>query len=120
MLEKDNIPPAIYCPQDIHVYTTDQTIAVSYEATVTDNIDIEPSLDYFPESGSDFPIGTTEVSVTAIDSSGNLSTCTFHVIVGHTVNPDLSDNENAPKTGCFISVLGEKSLSSYFYLVDLL
>ena len=57
------------------------TIVVDYAITVTDNSGetIDPVCD-FP-SGSEFGLGTTLVTCTATDSSGNEATATFNVIV---------------------------------------
>ena len=50
--------------------------------SVTDAVDPAPSLSCFPQSGSAFPLGTTTVTCTATDESGNQSSPdTFDVIV---------------------------------------
>src|SRR5438445_12672113 len=44
-----------------------------------------------PPSGSPFPVGTNTVTVTAYDNLGNVSTCTFDVIVlGDTTPPVIT------------------------------
>jgi hypothetical protein len=49
--------------------------------TVVDNCDPGPLVACVPPSGSTFPEGTTTVTCTATDSSGNVGTCTFTVTV---------------------------------------
>jgi hypothetical protein len=41
-------------------------------------------------SGSIFPIGTTQISYSATDASGNTAVCTFHVTVNDTTPPTIS------------------------------
>jgi arabinogalactan endo-1,4-beta-galactosidase len=43
--------------------------------------DSSPSLACFPASGSVFPVGTTTVTCTARDASGNTSTASFQITV---------------------------------------
>jgi len=42
-------------------------------------VDANPTIQYSIPSGSTFPVGVTEVVVTATDASGNISTCSFRV-----------------------------------------
>ncbi|MGE6758048.1 HYR domain-containing protein [Corallococcus interemptor] len=49
---------------------------------------------YSPRNGSTLPLGTTQVNVTALDGSGNQSTCSFPVTV--------RDNE-APSNACKVN-----------------
>lgn len=53
-------------------------------ATATDATG-EPTLRYSVASGSTFPVGTTQVTVTAADAAGNESRCTFDVTPRGTV-----------------------------------
>lgn len=50
-------------------------------ANVSDNSGQMPSITYTIPSGSNFNIGTTVVTVTARDSSGNQAECIFAVTV---------------------------------------
>jgi hypothetical protein len=60
---------------------------VVYSTTATDcNLQ---SITYSPESGTEFPIGTTTVTVTATDAAGHQSNDTFTVTVTDTVAPTL-------------------------------
>lgn len=45
---------------------------------------------FSPPSGSQFPVGTTDVTVTAIDASGNTAACTFTVTVNLAGPPPLA------------------------------
>ncbi|MFO0845051.1 MAG: Ig-like domain-containing protein [Gemmataceae bacterium] len=48
---------------------------------VFDDFDLAPTVTFSPASGSVFPVGTTRVTVTARDASGNTSTKAFDVVV---------------------------------------
>lgn len=83
--------PAITCPANI---TTNNdagqcSAAVSYSASATDNC--SATVSYSVASGSTFAVGTSTVTATATDPSGNASTCSFTVTV--------IDNE-APSVAC--------------------
>jgi hypothetical protein len=58
---------------------------VTFSVTATDDHDSSPSVVCVPPSGSLFPRGTTLVTCTATDDSGNQSVSTFPV----TVRPTL-------------------------------
>src|SRR5258706_10634881 len=47
-----------------------------------------------PASGSSFPVGTTTVTSTARDSSGNSGTCSFTVTVTDAVPPAITCSSN--------------------------
>ena len=87
----DDENPVVTCPADITVSNDpgDCGAIVSFTPTVTDNC---PGSTFVavPASGSFFPIGTTLVTVTGTDASGNISTCTFNVIVNDTEDPTIS------------------------------
>ena len=55
----------------------------------TDNCSVEP-LTTTHEPGSTFPLGTTIVTYTATDASGNIAQCTFNVIVADDIDPEIS------------------------------
>ncbi|MBI3416214.1 MAG: HYR domain-containing protein [Verrucomicrobia bacterium] len=78
----DTQPPAITCPPNITVAATpgQSSSNVVFTFIATDNCTIA-SLVSVPASGSAFPIGTTAVTNTATDLSGNSSSCTFNVTV---------------------------------------
>ena len=85
VLESPPVAPVISCPADITVFlplnSTATSMAVNFPApTATDNCST-PTVTTSVASGSIFPVGTTAVTVTAKDASGNESTCTFNVTV---------------------------------------
>jgi hypothetical protein len=80
----DTSPPTITCPAPIVVKDplgTPRGEIVTYSVTVVDEQDLGPSLVCTPPSGSLFPPGTTTVTCTATDFSGNQATCQFTVSV---------------------------------------
>ena len=64
------------------------TATVNFEATATDNC--SATITYSHASGTAFGVGTTVVTVTVTDISGNISTCAFNVTVGDTEYPVVS------------------------------
>jgi hypothetical protein len=84
-------PPVVTCPANISVNNDPGVCGanVSYSASATDNCSATVALSI--ASGSFFSVGTTGVSATATDASGNTALCTFTVTV--------SDNE-APAAVC--------------------
>jgi hypothetical protein len=87
----DTTPPAIACPGDITqpCEGTDGT-PVTYDATATDVCDPAPVVMLSPPSGHAFPVGTTVVTVTATDSAGNQSFCTFDVTITDETLPEIT------------------------------
>ena len=76
--------------------------SVSYSMpTATDNVDLNPVVSCSPPPGSTFPLGTTTVTCTATDSSGNQDSGTFTVTVVDSTAPVLSapGNQTAEATG---------------------
>jgi lysophospholipase L1-like esterase len=82
---RDTTPPAIVAP-DVVVEATGPTGAlVDFTSLqVTDLVDPDPVFQLSQASGSLFPIGTTPVTCTAMDRSGNVSSATFLVTVQDT------------------------------------
>ena len=78
----DNEKPMITCPANIVDSTgVDSCIKkVTFAVSATDNCELAP-LNYSHSSGSTFPIGTTTVTVTATDLSGNSKTCSFTITI---------------------------------------
>ncbi|MBI3414574.1 MAG: HYR domain-containing protein, partial [Verrucomicrobia bacterium] len=73
-------PPTINCPANIALpCSIDGLVPVSFAATATDNCDATPAITYSIAPGSGFPVGTTTVTSTATDASGNHSSCSFNV-----------------------------------------
>jgi hypothetical protein len=62
---------------------------VSWSATATDAVDAAPVVACTPSSGSTFALGTTTVTCTATDATGNHASGSFDVVVGDTAGPDM-------------------------------
>jgi nitrous oxidase accessory protein NosD len=75
-------PPVLIVPGTIIANATSPSGApVSYTVSVSDPVDPHLSLVCAPASGSIFPIGSTTVACTAIDSAGNSATASFQIVV---------------------------------------
>jgi hypothetical protein len=86
----DTTAPALTVPADIAVEATSASGAsASYAASATDVVDPAPVVACAPASGSTFPLGTTTVTCTATDATGNQSTGSFDVVVSDTSGPGL-------------------------------
>lgn len=81
----DTTAPVITGQADIEVSTADPTgSVVDYGApTATDVVDAAVTVDCLPASGGTFPVGTTTVTCSAADDSGNSTSTTFGVTVTH-------------------------------------
>ncbi|MGS2725039.1 HYR domain-containing protein [Psychroserpens sp. BH13MA-6] len=106
----DNLAPAVVCPSDIVVSNDagECGALVPFEIDVNDNCDgatVASSI----ASGSFFDVGTTEVTVTGTDASGNESICTFTVTV--------EDNE-APQIVCAPGGVRSTDLGTCEYVVS--
>ena len=88
-LEGDTTPPTISCPSSISAIDrkTPPGEIVFFSATASDDTDPSPTIVCVPPSGSFFPRGTTMVTCTATDASGNESMCMFPVTVTLAVRP---------------------------------
>jgi hypothetical protein len=92
----DNQNPTAICPSSVTVNNDpDQcgAVVIFPNATVTDNCPMA-TVSCVPASGSFFPKGTTTVTCTAIDMSGNTGTCTFTVTVNDTQKPTITCPSN--------------------------
>ena len=79
----DNVAPVVgNCPKDATIYTTQNTATYSWP-TVTglDNCGDTPSVTSTNASGSSFPLGLTQVTVSVKDSRSNTTDCIFKVNV---------------------------------------
>ena len=85
----DDEAPSIDVPGPINVNADpgSDSATVTFDVSVTDNVDddIVPTID-FP-SGSSFPIGTTTVTAEATDSAGNFASASFEVTVNDAEAP---------------------------------
>ena len=79
----DTTGPEIHgMPADIATTTTGASAVVSWtDPTATDDVDPAPTVGCTPPSGSAFDLGTTTVTCTATDATGNSSSATFDVTV---------------------------------------
>lgn len=81
----DLIPPVITCPiiEILEVGETCTAVLPDYalDATATDNYSEYIIWEQSPEIGSIVELGPVEITLTAIDDSGNASSCTFTVDV---------------------------------------
>jgi uncharacterized repeat protein (TIGR01451 family) len=88
----DTEKPVITCPANV-IMSTDPgqcSAVVNYPApTATDNCP-GVTVTCNPPSGSTFPKGTTTVTCTATDASGNTATCSFTVTVNDTEKPTIT------------------------------
>jgi hypothetical protein len=89
----DTQPPSITCPANITVSNDPNQCGavVNYPApTVGDNCPGFGTPICSPASGSFFPKGTTTVTCSVSDSSGNTATCTFTITVNDTQPPSIT------------------------------
>jgi len=96
---QDTTPPVLICPgtQAVGVAISVTSAVVHFQASVTD-VCMAVNIQYTPPSGSSFNLGTTLVSVVAIDSCSNLATCYFPVIV-YEAPLALTNRLNACRSG---------------------
>jgi hypothetical protein len=77
----DTTPPTITVPQNIVTESGGESTPVSFTVTANDNVDGSIAVSCDPSSGTIFPVGTTQVTCTATDSSDNTSQESFTVTV---------------------------------------
>jgi hypothetical protein len=88
----DNTAPVITAPANQEFEATGpMTTPTLTPATATDNIDTDVAIDYSPK---DFALGTWEVTWTATDDAGNVSTATSSVTIFGNNPFDLYINEH--------------------------
>ena len=108
----DTQPPMISCPANVTAVSAvgcppSSSTAVTYPPpTVSDNC---PGVTVAcnPPSGSILPVGTTTVTCTATDASGNTATCSFTVTV---FNGRLQDDSNPQNVLLFNTTTGDYTL----------
>lgn len=87
---RDTTAPRLVCPSNMEVWRKFRYGApVSFMAEATDTV-AKPFITYEPAPGSDFVVGVTQVRVTATDTSGNVSRCSFDVKVRREYEPQSS------------------------------
>jgi len=96
----DTTPPVIAAHADVIVEATGPAGAVaSYTApTAIDAVDGAVSRTCTPASGAQFALGSTAITCTASDLSGNAATLSFAVIVRDTTPPAIASAANVTVT----------------------
>jgi uncharacterized protein (TIGR03382 family) len=88
---RDTSGPALSCPASVTAEATGAEGAiVTYPPATISDATSSPTLQYSQASGTRFRLGTTDVTVTATDGSGNSASCTFTVTVRDTTPPALA------------------------------
>jgi len=102
VIDPDVVAPEITCPANIFVIVPAGTTGsnITFAVPVVDNCDPNPIVNSVPASGSTFLPGTTTVTVTAADHSGNTNTCQFTV----RVHPEPTVNLVTPTNGSIFVV----------------
>ena len=97
----DDLPPSLACPgnRDVFVDTNCETTLQNYlmSSTTSDNCTASNAitLSQMPTSGTSLSLGTTTVTITATDISGNATNCNFLVIVKDNIDPTITCPANA-------------------------
>jgi HYR domain len=68
---------------------TGPATVVAYSFDATDPDDAVVSTSCTPASGSEFPVGSTPIECSAVDSNGNVGTAGFAVVVSDTTAPNV-------------------------------
>ena len=89
-LNLDATPPAVTVPGDMTVESTNLGATVFFSASALDNVDGPLTPACVPASGSFFALGTTLVTCSATDSSGNTGSASFNVNVVDTIPPSIT------------------------------
>lgn len=97
VFQRDETPPVIECRTDTTITCADTSGAVvEFEVKATDDCDPSPAVTCDPPSGTTFPVGPTLVTCTAVDSSGNTSSCSFTVNVEAAQPPVITSATASP------------------------
>jgi hypothetical protein len=97
------VPFSIQCPPDVNASCGH---AVNYPPVHVSGGCGTNALSFSPTNGSVFPVGTTPVTVTATDESGNTVSCGFNVIVADNkapVPPPLPDIVSSACSGASVT-----------------
>ncbi|WP_224241353.1 ELWxxDGT repeat protein [Hyalangium gracile] len=89
---RDTTPPELGCPAPLIAEAQSSTGAdvVFSSAAPRDAVTLAPTVSLSHAPGSRFPLGMTEVQVSAADEAGNSRTCSFTVTVRDTTSPTLT------------------------------
>jgi hypothetical protein len=93
VLAGPDTPPEITCPANIVVGNDPGlcSAVVNFVVTASDDCGID-TLDVSPPSGSVFPVGVTNVTATATDTTGQVSMCSFTVTVQDKEPPKVTSS----------------------------
>ena len=94
LLSVDSVPPVITANDVSAEATSAAGATVSFAFSAVDDLDPNPTVTADHVSGATYPIGTTNVLVTATDAAGNSSTKTLHVVVADATPPTLTLSGN--------------------------
>ncbi|NMO21089.1 HYR domain-containing protein [Pyxidicoccus fallax] len=98
---RDTTAPVLTCPADVSVVTPHKKgTDVAYPAPTAGDAVSAPVVTATPASGSEFPVGTTPVVVTATDAAGNSATCTFQVTVSTRKPVTVEEPDELEVLGC--------------------
>lgn len=93
----DTTPPVLVLPADITAEASSASGAVvTYTASASDLVDGNVAVQCTPASGSTFAVGTTLVSCSASDASGNSASDSFTVTVADTTPPQIISVDASP------------------------
>ncbi|RUO94389.1 HYR domain-containing protein [Corallococcus sp. AB018] len=89
---RDTTPPQVGCPGDLvaEAEGPDGASVPFLLVNPRDAVTPFPSVTSSASAGARFPLGTTEVTVTATDAASNAATCAFSITVRDTTPPELS------------------------------
>jgi len=94
-LVSDTTPPLLTLPTAVLAdSTTNAGALVSFAASANDAVSGQAAVACSPQSGAQFPIGSTLVSCSASDWKGNTATGSFTVVVADVTQPTLSVPES--------------------------
>jgi HYR domain-containing protein len=109
---QDTTPPTITAPADISVEATAPLTPVAIgTATASDTADPSPVVTNNAPASGEYPVGTTVVTWTATDASGNSTSATQNVTVTDTTPPvitvtDRTEEATGPSTPVDVSADG--------------
>ncbi|MBN1206901.1 MAG: HYR domain-containing protein [Myxococcaceae bacterium] len=104
--EVDCFAPALLCPGDqrVEAISAQGALFTSPPAAAFDDSLTGLSLSYAPPLQSQFPLGATPITATAMDLAGNVTTCSFEVKVVDTRPPLLLCPKEVRQEGTSLSV----------------
>ncbi len=85
----DTTPPTLTLPGALTADATGTGAPVAFTVGASDNGNPSPAVSCTPAAGATFPVGTTPVTCTATDASGNAATGSFDVTVRDVTPPTL-------------------------------